>query len=673
MRRLSSTSTIVAFAAVTTLAGCGSATSASTEDQDPIDTENQRFAGKEDVAGVADGSLESCVVRKLASTADLATLDDAARLNKKAAEAIIAAVSGDDGVRGTADDMYFHTLGALDEVRFVGPKAFKQLLTYAQSSGVSCGETLLQVLAFNDFHGNLKPPSGSSGKMQLGLDPATTTFDAGGAEFLATHVKTLRTESPNTVVVAAGDIVGATPLLSAAFHDEPSIESMNLLGLEIASVGNHEFDEGKEELRRLQGGGCHPVDGCQDGDGFDGARFEYLAANVQEEATGSTLFPPYTVRRFGNNLVGFIGMTLEGTPLVTTAAGVAGLRFLDEADTANALVGELREQGVETIIVLLHEGGAQTGLYNGCAGVSGPVVDIVNKLDPAIDVVVTGHTHKAYNCLIANKIVTSGAHAGRVVSDIHLVIDEASGDVKVMTANNVVVTRDVAQDADQTALIAKYEALVAPIANRVVGSATADLTRTANAAGESALGDLLADAQFASTMSFGAQVAFMNPGGIRADLVSSLISGTEQPGEVTFGELFSVQPFGNNLIVMTITGEQLHTLLEQQWSMAGTAEKANLLSVSAGFSFTWDASRPLGDRIDPASIRLDGAVVSGTQTVRIAVNSFLADGGDGFSILKSGTDRVAGPVDLEPLEAWFTAHSPVSPPELNRVTRIGAP
>ena len=638
------------------------------EDTDPVDGENESFAGKEDVAGIADGSLESCIVRKVASTSDLPTLDDAARLNRRAAEAIFRATVGPDAQLGTADDVYFPTLAALDAVRYVGPKAFKQLLAYAQSSGVTCGQTSVKVIAFNDFHGNLKPPSGSSGKIQTGADPATTTVDAGGAEYLATHIAALKAKNPNNVVVAAGDIVGATPLLSAAFHDEPSIESMNLLGLEVAAVGNHEFDEGPAELLRLQNGGCHPTDGCQDGDGFDGALFRYLAANVEDDASGETLFPPYAVRRFGGSLVGFIGMTLEGTPLVTTAAGVAGLTFYDEADTANSYVADLKREGVETIVVLLHEGGAATGLYNGCDGISGPIVDIVNRLDPAIDLIVTGHTHKAYNCVVGNRIVTSAAHAGRVVSDIDLIIDEATGDLVKATANNVVVTRTVEKDKRQTDLIAKYDALVAPIANRIVGSALGDLLRAPNTAGEHVMGNLLADAQLEATRGFGAVAAFMNPGGVRADLPMSLISGGEAVGEATFGELFSVQPFGNNLIVLTLTAAQVETLLEQQWSLAGGAEKANLLSVSAGFTYTWDSTRALGDRIDPATIRLDGQPL--TETVRIVVNSFLADGGDGFMVLKSGTDRTAGPVDLEPLEQYFANHSPVAAPALGRVTRL---
>lgn len=659
-----------ALASVALISACSTADVVSSADTDPLDGENEAFAGKEDVAGIADGSTESCIVRKLASTADLTTLDDAARLNRLAAEAIFRVARGNDGELATADDGYFFTLAELDEVRYVGPKAFRQLLQYAQATGVTCTDTSVQVLAINDFHGNLKPPSGSSGKIQTGADAATTTVDAGGAEYLATHIATLRAANPNTILVAAGDIVGATPLLSAAFHDEPSIESMNLLRLDVASVGNHEFDEGPDELRRLQGGGCHPVDGCQDGDGFTGAFFEFLSANVEEDSTRSTLFPPYAIRRFGNNLVGFIGMTLEGTPLVTTAAGVAGLTFKDEADTANALVAELREQGAETIIVLLHEGGSTSGLYNGCDGVSGPIVDIVSRLDKEIDVVITGHTHKAYNCVIDGRVVTSAAHAGRIVSDLDLVIDEASGELKTITANNIVVTRTVAKDTEQTALIAKYEALVAPIANRVVGSATGDLTRVANLAGESALGNIVADAQVEATRGFGAQVAFMNPGGVRADLIGTQVSGGEQVGEVTFGELFAVQPFGNNLIVMTVTGAQLETMLEQQWTMASGAEKANMMAVSTGFSYTWDSTRAMGDRIDPGTLMLDGVVVTPEASVRIVVNSFLADGGDGFAILKSGTDRQAGPVDLEPLEQYFANHSPVTAPVLGRVTRL---
>jgi len=525
----------------------------------------------------------------------------------------------------------------------------------------------VQLLAINDFHGNLQPPSGSSGRINTPVGPV----DAGGVEYLSTHLKQLEQTNKYSVVVAAGDLIGASPLLSALFHDEPTIEAMNVAGLDIASVGNHEFDEGSAELLRMQNGGCHPADGCQDGDPFDGADFQYLSANVVREDTGETLLPAYEIRKFKNVRVAFIGMTLEATPTIVTPSGVAGLDFRDEVETVNALVPELRARKVETIVVLIHEGGLPTGFYNECPGISGPIVDIVNNLDDAVDVVVSGHTHQAYNCVIDGKPVTSASSFGRLVTDIDLTIDRRTADVKSVSVNNVIVTRDVAPDPVQTALIAKYDAVAAPLANRVIGQVTADITRTANTAGESALGDVIADAQLDATdePDFGdAVVAFMNPGGIRADLTFAQ-GGSEGDGNVTFGEAFTVQPFGNSLVTMTLTGAQIDTLLEQQFDNPAPGQ-SRMLQISDGFSYTWDAAAPVGSRIDPASIVIDAAPLDLTASYRVTVNSFLADGGDNFTVLRDGTDRLGGEVDLDALVTYFGTSSPVAPGPQDRITRL---
>nr|MBO2503011.1 bifunctional metallophosphatase/5'-nucleotidase [Thermoanaerobacterales bacterium] len=514
----------------------------------------------------------------------------------------------------------------------------------------------VQVLAINDFHGNLAPPSGSSGRIE--------DVDAGGAAYLASHIAALEATNPNTVVVSAGDLVGASPLLSALFHDEPTIEAMNQIGLDVNAVGNHEFDEGTDELRRLQEGGCHPVDGCLDGDGFAGADFEFLAANVVSQETGETLFPAYTVKRFpGGAQVAFIGMTLAGTPTIVTPEGVAGFDFLDEAETANALVRRLERQGIENIIVLVHEGGVTTGGgYNGCEGVSGPIVDIVERLDDQVDAVISGHTHEAYNCVIDGIPVTSASSFGRLVTDMDLTIDRRTKRITSIAVDNRIVTRDVEPAPGIEALIARYDELSAPLANRVIGRITADITRAPNAAGESALGDVIADSQLAATAPEhlgGAQVAFMNPGGIRADLLYAP-SGTEAPGEVTYEEAFTVQPFGNSLVTMTLTGAQIERLLEEQFCGVN-AEAPRVLQPSAGFSYTWSASAvgaadcDTADAVDPASITLDGEPVDPSGTYRVTVNSFLATGGDGFAVLNEGTDRLGGALDLDALEAYLSA------------------
>ena len=532
----------------------------------------------------------------------------------------------------------------------------------------------VQILGLNDFHGNLAPPAGSSGRIE--------GIDAGGAEYLATHVAQLEATNPdNTVVVSAGDLVGASPLLSALFHDEPTVEAMNDIGLDINAVGNHEFDEGTDELLRLQEGGCHPTDGCLDGDDFAGADFRFLAANVVSEQTGETLFPPYAVERFEDDTkVAFIGMTLEGTPTIVTPEGVAGYDFLDEADTANALVARLKRRGVDNIVILLHEGGATTGGgYNGCTGISGPIVDIVNRLDDEVDAVLSGHTHQAYNCVIDGIPVTSAASFGRLVTDMDLTIDRRSKDITSITVNNQIVTRDVTPSSPISELIARYDAISAPLANRVIGSITADITRAATPAGESALGDVIADSQLAATTPpelGGAVAAFMNPGGIRADLLYAA-SGAEGDGNVTYEEAFTVQPFGNSLVTLTLTGAQIDTMLEQQFCGVNAA-LPKVLQPSVGFSYTWNAAAvgasdcATANAIDPSTITLNGAPVVATASYRVTVNSFLATGGDGFGVLNDGADRLGGAVDLDALEDHLTATpGGVAPGPRDRITRVG--
>ncbi len=523
----------------------------------------------------------------------------------------------------------------------------------------------VQLLAFNDFHGNLEPPAGSSGRIG--------TVDAGGAEFFATHMAALRAMNPNTAVVSAGDLIGASPLLSGLFHDEPTIESANLFGLDLNAVGNHEFDEGVTELLRMQRGGCHPVDGCQDGTDFLGADFKFLAANVKYNETadrkvGKTIFPPYKIKTFQGVKVAFVGMTLEGTPEIVSPSGISTVDFLDEADTVNALVPKLKKKGAETIVVLIHEGGFPTGTFNACPGISGPIVDIVNRTSDEVDLFVSGHTHAAYNCVIDGRPVSSSASFGRIITDIDMTLDKKSGEPTQIMVDNKIVTRDVARDAGQTALIERYRVVAAPIANRVVGSITADITRSNTAAGESALGDHIADAQLEATTPAalgGAVVALMNPGGIRTDLVFNQISGGELPGQVTYGEIFAVQPFANSLVTMTLTGDQIERVLEQQW---GPGTRSVILQVSNTLKYKWNPGVPPGDRIAMADILLNGAPISPMASYRVTVNSFLADGGDGFAVLREGTNRLGGAVDTDAFSDYLTAHPGISPTPRDRIT-----
>jgi 5'-nucleotidase len=528
------------------------------------------------------------------------------------------------------------------------------------------GTVNVRILAVNDFHGHLVGPSGTI------LEPDGRSIPAGGVEYLAAHIQALRAQYPHTVVVSASDLIGASPLLSALFHDEPTIEAFNVIGLEYNAVGNHEFDEGVAELLRMQHGGCHPVEGCRDGDGFAGATFQFLAANVIRQDTATTLFPAYAVRHIEGVNLAFIGMTLKATPTIVTPSGVAGLTFTDEAETVNALVPHLKAQGIETIVVLIHEGGFPTGTYNECPGLSGAIVEIVQRFDPAVDVVISGHTHQAYNCHLNGRLVTSASSFGRVMTDVDLTIDRATGDVVRMRANNRIVTREVPPDTRLTALVDKYQTLVAPLADRVIGSMTADHTRDPTPAGESALGDVIADAQWAATADpalGGAVVALTNPGGIRAELAYAE-SGSEGEGNVTYGEAFAVQPFGNSLVTMTLTGAQLKTVLEQQFQGCGTQDRNRILQVSAGLTYTWSLSAPACGKVDLASIKIQGVAVEPQATYRVTVNSFLAHGGDHFVVLREGTDRLGGAQELDAFEAYFRTHSPVTPGPRNRVTAV---
>jgi 5'-nucleotidase len=561
----------------------------------------------------------------------------------------------------------------------------------------------IQILGLNDFHGQLEvvnPIASSGGRigslqgpLPVPPNPPQTCIPggtpncipAGGVEYLATHVRNLRATNPSgTVFVSAGDLIGATPLLSALFHDEPTIEAFNLMGLDYNGVGNHEFDEGVNELLRMQNGGCHPVDGCGDGDGFAGADFQFLAANVKYTDGGQTIFPPYAIHKFAGGVkVAFVGMTLEGTDLIVSPGGIAAVDFLDEAETVNALVPVLKAQGVEAIVVLLHEGGGANASGNGAGSVSasnscatpltGAIPQIVPMMDDEIDVVITGHTNWAVNCVIDGKIVTGAASQGRLVTDIDAQIDRATGEFifSSFAVNNRIVTQDVAKAKDMTRLMAEYNVVAAPIANVVVGATNAAMIRTELTPGrESTLGRLIADAQLSSSQLAGAggQFALMNPGGIRANFDS---------GPITHGEAFAVQPFSNIVTTLTLTGAQIDTVLEQQFSIntgsnAGQPRTPDptVLLPSTGFTYTWDAAAPLGSRVDPTTIKLNNVVIDPAATYRVVVNNFLATGGDDFPIFNQGTNRVTGADDLVALEAYLPTHNPYTPVDLTTAFQI---
>ena len=546
----------------------------------------------------------------------------------------------------------------------------------------------VQLLSFNDLHGNLEPPSGSSGRVtELQADGTTKTIDAGGVEYLATHLRAARGDNPYSITAAGGDMVGASPLISGLFHDEPTIEALNGLDLDVTAVGNHEFDEGARELARLQNGGCHPTAGCYvKGKKFKGADFPYLAANVLDEKTRKPILKPYWVWKKNGVKIGFIGVTLEDTPGVVSAEGVKGLKFKDEVETINKYAKELEKQGVKSIVALIHEGGLPaSGAYNfdcdaagGGSGISGPIVDIAKNVTPKVDALVTGHTHTAYACTIPDpsgtpRTVTSAASFGRLYTDTTLTYDRWTGDIArtAVSSANHVVTRTVAKAADMTDLIARWNTLAAPIGNRAIGYISGDINNTGT---ESPMGDLIADAQLAYGKKLDPEtdLALMNPGGIRAGLTFAA-KGAEGDGVVTYAEGFTVQPFSNTVNLPNFTGAQLISVLKEQVSGTNTASP-KVLQVSSGLTYTLDITKAGAERLVAASVKLNGAAIDPAATYRVATNSFLAGGGDGFPTLGQGTNDLVGTDDLAALADYLTANStattPIAPPAAKRITVV---
>ncbi|MGB5465414.1 MAG: 5'-nucleotidase C-terminal domain-containing protein [Sedimenticolaceae bacterium] len=534
----------------------------------------------------------------------------------------------------------------------------------------------VQLLGINDYHGHIE--DGTPGRVD--------GRDAGGGEYLSAKLSELRAGKKHSLTVAAGDLIGGTPAFSGLFHDEPSVESLNAMQLDVSSVGNHEFDEGVTELLRMQDGGCHPVDGCYFPDEpYPGADFSWLAANVVDENTGDTVLPSYLIERFGNVEIAFIGMTLEATPTLVAAEGIRGWEFLDEAETANALVPILKAQGVEAIVVLLHEGASQTpapGDVNACEGITGPVLAINDKLDPEIDAMITGHTHLPYNCTLTDsdgqpRLVTSAYSFGRVVTEMHLVLDKRTKDVRrdlSWAMNHVVAQDELLPDPTITAIIDKWQPLFDEIGNEIIGEASEDINRGGTPPGsdrgvESAAGNFVADAQLWATAVNGAQVAFMNPGGVRSDLAE---------GDLTFGDLFTFQPFNNTLFTIPMTGEQIVAVLEEQCQPPGSSRPFLHLGVSEGF--TYDLSTTIEDvngvntctSIDVTNVQLNGVPLDLAAFYEVTVNNFLADGGDNFSTFADIDPflRIDGGIDLDALVDYVFENSPVSAPPTDRVNEL---
>lgn len=531
----------------------------------------------------------------------------------------------------------------------------------------------VSVVALSDFHGNLTP---SNLRVPDPADPSkSVSLPAGGLESVGTLVRAARAQNPNTIFVGGGDLIGATPLISSLLRDEVTLEAFSTLGMEVSTLGNHEFDQGLQELRRMQGGGCNsnaPDRACKFNPQYAGAKFTYIAANVMDKATGQPAFPAYFIKDFGSVKVGFVGAVPKETPTIVSPGGVAGLDFTDEAEAINRVIPELKAKGVGTVVALIHGGSPYTGPFGkvDCDKLDKNFVGLVSRLDPAVGVVKADHVPGTYVCRAGGRLIVQGDAQGRVFSRIDLTLDGSTGSlIGAEASNSVVDPGKTAKDPAMTEIVTRAKALTDPVANQPVAKLGADqITRDQSPAGESALGDVIADSQLFATRDAakgGAVIAFMNPGGIRANLPAN------PSPSVTYGDTFAVQPFGNTLVVLTLTGAQIKTLLEQQFDNPA-AGQSRMLQVSEGFSYSWDAKAATGSKV--SNMALSGTPIDPAKPYRVTVNSFLADGGDNFLVLKEGTDRLGGDLDLDAMQAYLKAQEqagkPVGVTPRNRITAV---
>jgi 5'-nucleotidase len=597
------------------------------------------------------------------------------------------------------------------------------IVAAANQSRIGNGRTLVRVMSYNDLHGNMRSPGNLAVRLNSSSE-AAVAHRAGGIDYLSATLDQLKRHAAHSFIASTGDAIGASPLVSALFHDEVTIEAMNLIGTGVNVVGNHEFDEGFTELLRMRNGGCHPTDAgttparsCilqSNGDvtvpfagaPFAGSQFPFLAANVVNSATGQTIFPATMIQQFGPVRVGFIGVVLRETPTIVAPSGVAGLTFQDEIERINFYARQLRNRGVESIVVLAHQGSVPVANnpINQCGNITGPMNQIAAGLDRSVDAIFTAHTHQAYICAQqptngGTAAMVSGSAFGRLVTVVDLLIDNATRNVVRSSAFNVPVSQGVVTGSGASTLftpnqvlkdivdstpkyqqlnklVQAYETASAPLASRIVGNLSANATTVVDNSCENQAGNLVADAQLAATQGPTQQAvaAFMNPGGVRAGGFVSPANRNAN-GDLTYGHVFTVQPFGNSLVTLTLTGAQIKELLEQQFTGYTNGQTFNrVLLPSSSVRYTWDSTQPAGQRVDAASLTINGALVQASSSYRVTVNSFLAEGGDRFIVLLQGTNRVGGEVDLDALEQYLASSTPpsgtpIAPPSLNRIDR----
>ncbi|MFZ6649165.1 bifunctional metallophosphatase/5'-nucleotidase [Undibacterium sp. TJN25] len=525
----------------------------------------------------------------------------------------------------------------------------------------------ITIFSINDFHGHVQSdhPVPYMDQQEDAAHPGKKTdVPSGGFAYLATMLKQRRKEAPASILVGAGDLIGASPAGSSMLKDEPVIEAMNQLGMEVSSVGNHEFDAGQQELSRKIKGEC-PAAGCKF-PGFSGAKFSYIAANVLEKTTSQPWLKPYVIKKVGDVKVAFIGAVTTETPSIVSAVGIQNLQFVDEAQAINRYVPEIKRQNVAAIVVLIHEGANFKGAANDpsyrCDGLQGRIIDIANQLDPAISLVVSAHTHQAYTCKIGGKLVVSGRSYGSLLTEVKLKIDRSSNQVVGASAYNYAIDQHVlAPDPDAKKLVDEVAALTDKIRQRPVATLAVSLSRThTEPYSDSSLGNVIADAQLSfARSSGGADIAFMNTGGVRSDL---------QSVNVTFGDIFAAQPFGNGVVRMSLSGAQIMELLKQQWD-GRPADDPKMMWVSHGFSYNWNAEAPIEARL--TDVRLNGQAIDLAKQYAVVVNGFMADGGDGYKALKAGTQRQLLGGDIDALEAYMVANGAnLSNVDMNRIKRL---
>ncbi|WP_161981627.1 bifunctional metallophosphatase/5'-nucleotidase [Aurantiacibacter suaedae] len=516
----------------------------------------------------------------------------------------------------------------------------------------------VRIIALNDFHGALLP---ATQETRFAGQNGPQSALLGGAARLGATIARLRAEQPDSLVVAAGDLIGASPVISQQFLDEPAIAALSLAGLDVASVGNHEFDRGIAELRRMQDGGCEAYTSRKPCalEPFAGASFRYLAGNITD-ADGATLFPGTALREVGGAKIGFIGLTLKDTPQLVSSSAIAGYSFGDEAEAANRLAAGLKAEGADAVVLLIHEGAQVDPTLNvsGCPGLSGAIVPILERLDPAIGLVVSGHTHQAYSCKVGGRTLTSAGRYGGFVTQIDMAIDPASDTVLSLSAHNVPVTQEAGEDPAIAALVARYVAASEAIAERPVGS-----WQLVEGGDETCLDSpadrLVADAQLAATRDLEggpADIAFLNSGGVRTDLPPGA-SGT-----MTYGDALAMQPFANSVLVVEMPGSAIKAVLEEQFCEAADGTVATCHSAllpSQGFAYSFDRSQPAGERI--VSVTLNGKPLDPAKTYRVAINNFLAEGGDGFATFTRFSVIDDAGIDVDALETWLAPGASIPP------------